>query len=303
MAKIKIGLDAGHGGSSTGTYSSNTDNDKLYEKDYCLELTKMVAERLEKNGVDVFLTRTKDINPGTVSERAKMCVDAGCGYAVSLHFNGFANETANGCEVFVPYKETNASIEVGYLNCLAKYFRERKPFARSNSYYDRNETFDKKINVSTNKFDAVADKKEYFGFIRDCWENGVSADLLEICFLTNKEDFEIYIEYKSEIADGIAKAIIEGCGEKYQEETEAETAELVFKIGDFVEFVGNTHYTSANAKEGKACKPGPAKITGISKSGKHPYHAVRVVGNVGTVYGWVDAKDVKKALKKTLNGG
>ncbi len=218
MAKIKIGLDAGHGTPNTGTYSIDSKKDGLYEKDYTLELCKLVGERLEHNGFEAFYTRTGDKTPGDVDVRAKMCVDAGCDYAVSIHFNGFNNESANGCEVFVPYAEKAADIEVGYKKYLTKFFRERKPFARSNNYNNRNETFDKKMNTETKKFGAVStEKKDYFGFIRNCWRKGVSADLLEICFLTNRKDFDTYTQNKGEVADSIARSIAEAYGKVYKE--------------------------------------------------------------------------------------
>ena len=225
MAKVMIGLDAGHGGSSTGTYSINTTSNKLYEKDHCLELTKMIGERLLKNGFKVFYTRTTDVNPGTVDKRAKMCVDAGCKYAVSIHFNGFNSQSANGTEVFVPYKETAAGIEAGYYKYLTEFFKERKPFARSNNYSNRNETFDKKLNTVTRKFDATAEKNDYFGFIRTAWNSGLSADLLEVCFLTNETDFKTYSENKEAVADAVARSIVEGFGETYVETAEEKPAE------------------------------------------------------------------------------
>lgn len=69
---------------------------------------------------------------------------------------------------------------------------------------------------------------------------------------------------------------------------------VVLKVGDIVTFTGTTHYTSANAAKGPACKPGKAKVTAIYKPGvsKHPYHLVRVSGGGSTVYGWVDAEDI-----------
>lgn len=219
--KAVIGIDAGHGGSSSGTYSVNSVYDGLFEKDYALDLTIRINEHLIENGFRTVLTRTSDINPGNVSERARMCVLGNCDYAVSIHFNGFNNASARGAEVFVPYGEEVADIEVGFYKCLTRYFKDRAPFARSNNYYDRNETYDKKMNLRTKFFDAVSDKKDYFGFIRTCWESGLSADLLEVCFLTNPSDFEAYIKNVDGIADELARAIVEGFGEKYRE-TETE---------------------------------------------------------------------------------
>lgn len=71
--------------------------------------------------------------------------------------------------------------------------------------------------------------------------------------------------------------------------------EKVFAAGDIVMFTGNTHYISANDVDAKACKAGKAKVTRVYGLGssKHPYHVVAVAGGGSTVYGWVDAKDIK----------
>lgn len=213
--KAIIGIDAGHGGSSSGTYTVNSTKDGLFEKDFALELALMIEEKLLFNDFGVVMTRREDKNPGTVTKRAKKMIEENVDFAISVHFNGFDDESANGSEIFVPYKEKIAAAESGFYPELERFFGIRAPFAKSSSYYNRNETFDKKLNLKTKKFDASADKKDYFGFIRRCWEGGISADLLEICFLTNPKDFENYQSNKEKIADGIAKSIVEGFGEKY----------------------------------------------------------------------------------------
>lgn len=219
--KATIGLDAGHGGNSSGTYTVNTVQDGLFEKDFALDLVKRINEKLLLNGFKTVLTRTSDINPGNVSERARKCLAAGCDYAVSVHFNGFGNPNANGTECFVPHGETFAQIEVRFLDVLERFFKARIPFAKANNRADRNDIFDKKMNRRTMFFDAVSDKKDYFGFVHTCWEGGLSADLLEVCFLTNPKDYATYIDNADKIADGLARAIVEGFGEKYRE-TETE---------------------------------------------------------------------------------
>lgn len=213
--KAIIGLDAGHGGSSSGTYSVNSVNDGLFEKDFALEQALLIEKHLLRNGFGVIMTRRTDENPGNVNERAKICAKGNCDFALSIHFNGFGKESANGTEVFVPYEENLAGIEAGFYKNLGEKFRIREPFARSSSYYDRNKIFDKKLNIITRKFDAVSSEKDYFGFVRTCWENGLSADLLEICFLTNPEDFKNYIENREKIAENIAKDIVTAFGEEF----------------------------------------------------------------------------------------
>lgn len=208
---ITIGLDAGHGGSSSGTYSVNTTKDGLFEEHYTLDLCKRVGKILNEHGVKTVLTRTTDTNPGTVSQRAQMLVNAKCNYAVSIHFNGHNTESANGCEVFVPYGEKGAGIEAGYHKYLGKFFKLRDPFARCYQYPGKTIVFDKKLNVFTRKFDAYSTTKQnYFGFIRTAWQAGLSADLLEVCFLTNKKDFETYTKNTDAIAEAIARSILEG---------------------------------------------------------------------------------------------
>lgn len=71
-----------------------------------------------------------------------------------------------------------------------------------------------------------------------------------------------------------------------------------FSVGSVVLFAGNVHYTSASATTGKPCKPGMAKVTRIVKGEKHPYHLIGESGE-STVYGWVDAADVKSASGTT----
>ncbi len=212
----KIGLDAGHGGQYTGTYSIDTDIDGLYEKDFALDVVLLMDEALRRNGFETYLTRDGDFRPGDTSQRAIACAKAGCDFAVSVHFNGFGTQSANGCEVYVPFAEKAANIEIGFRECLTKYFKERKPFARSNSV--QSEAFDKKMNLKTKKFDAISAKKDHFGFIRSGWQYGMSADLLEICFLTNRKDFDTFVENKKKISEGLAKAIVEGFGKTFKVE-------------------------------------------------------------------------------------
>lgn len=68
---------------------------------------------------------------------------------------------------------------------------------------------------------------------------------------------------------------------------------LSFKVGDVVQFTGSTHYTSVSAASGPSCKPGKAKVTAVSPSGKHPYYLIAVSGSGSTDYGWVDTADVQ----------
>lgn len=64
------------------------------------------------------------------------------------------------------------------------------------------------------------------------------------------------------------------------------------KVGETVIFNGSTHYTNANATNGKQCIPGFAVIKRIYRLGKskHPYKVKGV--KPCTVNGWVDSEDI-----------
>ena len=64
-------------------------------------------------------------------------------------------------------------------------------------------------------------------------------------------------------------------------------------VGDVVDFTGARHYTSSNGGKGYACRPGKAKVTVVAKGAKHPYHLIGVTSGGSSVYGWVDAADIK----------
>lgn len=74
-------------------------------------------------------------------------------------------------------------------------------------------------------------------------------------------------------------------------------------VGDVVTFTGTKHYVNSNALNGKACKPGEARVTAIAKNGKHPYHLIKTSGSASTVYGWVDAADISTGKAASIVKG
>ena len=74
-----------------------------------------------------------------------------------------------------------------------------------------------------------------------------------------------------------------------------------FFINEIVDFIGDTHYTSAYKSNGYKCKPGKARITNIFKKqgALHYYHIIKTDGSSSTVWGWVDEKDLRKINGKT----
>lgn len=86
-------------------------------------------------------------------------------------------------------------------------------------------------------------------------------------------------------------AIAEAVNARLGSGASSSTSSVSFGVGDIVSFVGTKHYTTANSTSGSTCKPGKAKVTAISKLGKHPYHLIHT-DSTSNVYGWVDAGDI-----------
>lgn len=79
---LYIGLDAGHGGTSTGAISPSG----IKEKDLNLSMVYMLKEEIEKRGGKVLLSRADDTNI-SIQERIEMFKEAGVHMAVSVHCN------------------------------------------------------------------------------------------------------------------------------------------------------------------------------------------------------------------------
>lgn len=104
-------LDPGHGGPSTPptTGGSSWNNARsisgVLEKTLALDFCKILKAQLESQAtaagetVDVFLTRTKDVNVG-IKDRAKLAGTKNAKLFLSLHFNGFTKASARGVETF-----------------------------------------------------------------------------------------------------------------------------------------------------------------------------------------------------------
>jgi len=88
-------LDAGHGGHDEGA----TGPSGLREKDLVLDVTRRLAERLERAGVGVILTRKND-RFLSLEERTAVANDAGADLFVSIHANAARSRRPSGIETY-----------------------------------------------------------------------------------------------------------------------------------------------------------------------------------------------------------
>ncbi|MEM1268430.1 MAG: N-acetylmuramoyl-L-alanine amidase [Bacteroidota bacterium] len=91
---MRVCIDPGHGGHDSGAR-----NGLLLEKDIVLEIGLLTAGLLRDRGVDVVLTRTRDVFLG-LRERAEIANAAQADAFVSLHCNGAASPNASGVETW-----------------------------------------------------------------------------------------------------------------------------------------------------------------------------------------------------------
>ena len=99
IKKLKIAIDAGHGGSNSGAAGVTT---KIREKDYTLKMAKEVEKYFRKKGADVFMTRTQDTDL-TMVERTLMLREQQPDVLISIHLNSSGNAAVKGVSTYYRY--------------------------------------------------------------------------------------------------------------------------------------------------------------------------------------------------------
>lgn len=170
----KIAIDPGHGGRDPGAVFEGRQ-----EKDDVLDLALAVGQILEDSGIDVVYTRVDDIY-NTPYEKATMANNSGADLFVSFHRNAMPTPgSAGGAEVLVYSDEgLPADLARNVLDQLAEVgFQDRGVIERKNLVVLR--------------------------------RTQMPAALLEVGFIDNPADNELFDTRFDEIAQGIADGILE----------------------------------------------------------------------------------------------
>ena len=85
-ARRRVVVDAGHGGPDDGMTGPLRGGPKIVEKDIALKVARELEKSLERRGVDVIMTRTKDTLIA-LSDRGRIANQAGGDVFVSIHVN------------------------------------------------------------------------------------------------------------------------------------------------------------------------------------------------------------------------
>lgn len=185
MAKVFIGV--GHGGSDPGAVA-----DGFKEKDLNLSIALACRDELERHGVEVRMSRTKDEND-PLSEEIRECNTFGPDLAVDIHNNAGGGD---GAEVFYHHGGGKGRVLAGNI-------------------------LDEVVKVGQNSRGAKVRKnaagKDYYGFIR---ETSCPAVIVECAFVDNATDRQILATEGKRRAIGvaIAKGILKSVGIAYQGE-------------------------------------------------------------------------------------
>lgn len=99
LSKLKVAIDAGHGGSNQGARSASG---RVQEKTYALIIAKLLAEQLRNKGADVFMTRTSD-QTLSMDNRLKMLDAFDPDIMLSIHLNSSNKDTVKGVSTYYRY--------------------------------------------------------------------------------------------------------------------------------------------------------------------------------------------------------
>lgn len=99
LKKLKIAIDAGHGGSNSGAVGIKTG---IKEKDCNLLVAKELETYLKRRGAEVFMTRNSDENI-SMTDRTLMLREENPDLLISIHHNASSNPNINGVSTYYRY--------------------------------------------------------------------------------------------------------------------------------------------------------------------------------------------------------
>ncbi len=181
MSKV-VCIDPGHGGKDPGAVGNG-----MQEKNITLPVTLEVGKILERHGITVGYTRTTDTYV-SLDDRCKKANDFGADIFVSIHCNAFEKPSAHGVETYSHIGSVKGAK-------LAKSIHDEVIKAK---LYTRNR----------------GTKTANFYVLR---KTIAPAALIELAFITNKDDANLLKTKQKEFALAIAKGILSYLGIKYVE--------------------------------------------------------------------------------------
>ena len=175
LGKMRIAVDAGHGGDNNGASGVATG---IKEKNYTLLIAKQLEKALIDKEAKVFMTRTNDVSIG-MTERTVMIKKEDPDFLISIHLNSSVKDSVRGGSTY--YKH------IGF-RPLSEYILESMLKTGLKEFG----------NIGSFNF-ALSGPTDY----PNC--------LVEVAFLSNKEDEQLILN--PEFHKAVATQIVEGIKE------------------------------------------------------------------------------------------
>jgi N-acetylmuramoyl-L-alanine amidase len=191
MSKL-IYLDPGHGENDPGALLG-----KRYEKNDNLRMAQSVQKKLQAKGHTVLMTRSGDTNP-SLEARIAAARLAKADLFISLHRNSFPDPTAKGIEIWVRYI-THAAAAGEVLEELAKLPNQ-------------------------------ANRGVKIGAYRVLYNAPMPAMLLELGFISNTKDNELFDIHFDAYATAISKGIVSALGEDWKTEKPSFSTKMLYRV-------------------------------------------------------------------------
>lgn len=171
----KICIDAGHGGVDSGASVQG-----LHEKDIVLNISKILKQILEKQNLQVYMTRQQD-KFIELKDRAIIANNLKADIFVSIHCNSASSKDAHGFEIY----HSKGSIQGQKLSS------------------------DIKLSINQNKELIRADRGIKTANFTVLTNTNMPAVLIELAFISNTQDRQLLQTKQQQYAEAIAKGILD----------------------------------------------------------------------------------------------
>lgn len=177
-SKVRVCLDAGHGGEEVGAVLG-----KRYEKDDTLKVTKLVEKKLKKKNVKVIMTRTKDKDVSL----EKRCI--------------IANQKK--ADIFVSIHRNSATVGNGIEIWCGSLKEERDTKLADNILTNLTTT---KIQQNRGiKYGSIEGENSDYYVLKN---TNMPSCLIELGFISNEKDNQLLDDNLEEYAEAIAEGIL-----------------------------------------------------------------------------------------------
>lgn len=193
---MKILLIAGHGDGDPGAVGNGYN-----EADLTREVATLLKAELDAYA-DVDIADTKKNWYKHIIKQKNSFNFKAYDYVLEIHFNSNTNKSANGTEIYVTRIEKSHGVETNIVDGVSNI-----------GFYNRG--------VKCTNFDLIYHIKK----------QGVSSALVEMCFISNKNDIDLYQAKKKDIAKAMAYGIAAGFSLKKRTDELTEACNLLASKG------------------------------------------------------------------------